>query len=749
MATKKKLRTRKPSSRRKAEYEEPAGTAPTLARGPRKELSKTVLQPQHTTHKLRAGWFQARASWPFREPDIENLLTERARTQPAQPAPPAASQWEAIGPTNIGGRCTSLVCHPTNPDILWIGAAGGGVWKSTDGGGTWSTVWHSQESLNIGALAIDPSNPDVLYCGTGEANLSADSYAGVGVYRTQDGGDTWVLWAPAARLKLPVRIGTIAVDPFDPMHVRIGGVRHSRVDFSGMFATRDAGATWKMETFVTTAPYFCHSIVFHPTKQGGIFATVDEQGERSGIWRSTDRGATWTHLTSGLPPSPQMGRTSLAIASSKPEFMYAITANGDDGVLGVFLTQNGGNTWKSIGGNEFSRERQMSYGNTIVVHPTNHRTVLCGGVDLHRTTDAGATWTQVTKWNVRRGTSRYAHADHHALAMPAAAPGRVYDANDGGMDRSTDGGTTWQNMSNGLEVTMYYDLDVAPTDAKSFGGGAQDNGTLVTTTGGANDHFELLGGDGGWMVYSSQSESRVYASFQHFRIFRFRGQEVLEITPSAATDADHQIWMCYITPDLTNANTVFTGSRRVWRTLNDGDSWQAVSRDLDGSFITAIEVAPADRKRVYVGTENGGIFRSTDGGATWSANIATSRLPGRTITRLETHPTNAKHVITCVAGVRNSHVFASVDGGAVWTDIDQGKLPDVPHHAIVIPPDDPGSIYVGNDAGVYSSADGGATWTNLSRNLPNTMVVDMVYHTGQAALYAATYGRSIWRMRLR
>jgi photosystem II stability/assembly factor-like uncharacterized protein len=742
------MATRKPKSRNRAKKKKSISESePVLASGPRKERKTGPPEPRHSTHKQRSTWFQARASWPFREADIQNLVTERART--LVPPLPALPQWESMGPTNIGGRCTSLACHPDHPDILWIGAAGGGVWKSTDGGATWAAQWHSQESLNVGALAIDPASPETVYCATGEANLSADSYAGVGIYRTQDGGATWVLWAPAQQMKIPRRIGTIAIDPFDSKHIRIGGVRHSPTDVAGMFVTRDAGATWTMETFVSTTAYFCHSIVFHPARKGILFATVDEQGSRNGIWRSSDGGASWSQLTKGLPAAPKMHRTSLAIARSKPEWIYAVTANSTDGLLGVFRSQNGGSTWKDIRAPHMIREGQMSYGNTIVVHPTNHRWVLCGGVDLHRTTDAGATWARTSQWDAKRGTAKYAHADHHALLMPASAPGRVYDANDGGMDRSDDGGITWKNRSNGLAATMYYDLDVAASDAKSFGGGAQDNGTLVTTTGSADDHFELLGGDGGWMIYNPKDASRIYASFYNFNIFRFRGRQKPKDVSPPGTAADKKIWMCYITPDPATPTTVFTGSTRIWRTNNDGDSWQPVSSDLDGSFISAIEVAPANPSLVYAGTENGGFFRSLDGGDSWSANIASSILPGRIVTRIETHPKDAKKVFVTVAGTGASHVFASNDSGTSWTDIDQGKLPDVPHHAIVIPPDFPASMYVGNDAGVYMTQDNGATWTNASRNLPNTMVVDLVYHRGQSALYAATYGRSIWRVSLK
>jgi hypothetical protein len=296
---------------------------------------------------------------------------------------------------------------------------------------------------------------------------------------------------------------------------------------------------------------------------------------------------------------------------------------------------------------------------------------------------------------------------------------------------------------------MYYDLDVAPSDPKSFGGGTQDNGTNVTVTGGASDHFEILGGDGGWMVYNPQSAGKVFASYYNLNIYRFNGAAPpVDVSPPAPAAERRRVWMCYITPDPNQPRTLFTGSHRVWRTRNEGTQWSPVSDSFDDSMITAIEVAPADSDRVYVGTENGGVFRSTDGGTSWSGNVAGAPLPGRTVTRLETHPTKAETVVATLAGTGVSHVFRSTDGGTSWTDIDAGRLPDVPHLAAVIRRDAPDRIYVCNDLGVFSTKDAGQTWDDLTGNLPNVMVVDLVYHQATRALYAATYGRSLWRLDL-
>ncbi len=712
--------------------------------GPRKRAAKTLAPPRHTTHKVRAVWFQARASYPVREANIQKLAGERIRYETAGGT--AGVTWEPAGPTNIGGRCTALAVHPANPDTVYIGAAGGGVWRSDDAGQTWISQWHDEPVLNIGALAIDPKNPDTLYCGTGEANGSADSYAGVGLFRTQDGGKSWTLLASSEDAGLPRRIGAIAVDPFDSDRIFVGGVTHSAADPAALFLSTDAGKTWVRQNFVSPNNYWCHAVVFHPTAQGVVFATVDENGAKNGIWRSDDGGQTWQHLATGLPAPSLISRTSLAIAPSSPDTIYAISADSNEGVLGVFRSNNRGDSWKSIGGQEFANEGQMSYGNTIVVHPTNPNWVLCGGVDLHLTTNGGKTWTRATHWDADRGNPTYAHADHHALVMPVSKPGRVYDANDGGMDLSEDGGVNWTNRSNGLAVTMFYDIDVAQSDSRVYGGGAQDNGTIITEDGNPDDFFQVLGGDGGWIVFDPTDATHFYASFYNFNVYRWNNGVAKAVKFPGMTSAEHSsVWMVYITLDPNDPETVYCGSYRVWKTSDDGATFGPVSGSLDGTSISAIEVAPANSKFVYVGTEKGGIFRSIDAGKTWSGDISSSVLPGMIVTRLETHPKNAKIVFATVGGTGHSHLFRSDDGGLTWRDTDGGQLPDTPHHAIVIRPDQPDTIYVASDAGVFQSGDAGATWSSISGDLPHTMCVDLVYRNADRTLTVATYGRSMYR----
>ena len=719
-----------------------------LADAPKKKLKRKRDRHTFSTHKARANWFNAREAWPMREAPLNLLL--RARSDAAANIAPSGitERWQEAGPTNIGGRMTSIAVSPNDVNRIWAGAAGGGVWLSGDGGLSWNTTWHSEPTLNIGSLCLDPTNPDTIYCGTGEANLSADSHPGVGLYRSLDGGITWQILASESIHNIPRRIGRVVVDPFDSNHIFIGGVGHRSQDARGLFVTWDGGVSWARITQIINSPYQCHEVVFHPTIQGTVYVTIDARGSRSGVWRSTDGGHSWSHFTSGLPSAHQFGRVSLAIALSDPRVLYLQIASRNGGVLGIYRSANGGNTWNTISGTHFQSERQMSYNNTISVDPLDPDVVICGGVDLHRTRNGGATWKKVTRWNANRNTdTNYAHADQHALFQSATHAGLIYALNDGGMDVSIDGGNTWQNRSDGLATNMFYDLSAAASNGDAYGGGLQDNGTVLTFDGQADSFFEVTGGDGGFCAIDPADELHLYTSSQFMRINRFRQSDgwAGDIGPNETGDRP---WMAYIAMDPQRPKRIFIGSKRIWRSTNDGSpgSWQDVSGILDNSFLSCIEISRADTNVIYVGTENGGIFKSTNGGTSWSGDIASSALPGRTVTRLRTPANDADVIYATIANFGGSHLFRSTDGGSTWDDVDEGNLPDVPHHGIVIPSSDAETLYVANDAGVFVSLDAAGTWRNLSLNLPTVMVVDLVLHEATSTLLAATYGRSTWRL---
>ena len=715
-----------------------------VAHAPGKDAPRRSAVMPISTHKARAAWFNAREAWPMREAPVASLLRARADVATNIPSLSATAVWEQAGPVNVGGRTTSIAVDPDDAQRIWIGSAGGGVWSSADGGLTWTPLWHAEPTLNIGSLCLDPTNANTVYCGTGEANLSADSHAGVGLYRSLDGGATWHLLAPAESHGLPKRIGHIAVDPSDSNHIFLAGVGHRPQDARGLFRSTNGGQSWAAVTALFASPYQCHDVVFHPTTIGTLYAAIDALGSASGVWRSTDGGQIWTHLTSGLPASPRIARTRIAIAPSNPKVVYTQMATRQGDVLGVFRSANGGQTWKTVSGHHFTNERQMNYNNTISVDPTSADTVICGGVDLHRTKNGGQTWKKVTDWRARRNDDTdYAHADQHALHHHPSQSGLIYAVNDGGFDLSEDGGETWRNRSAGLATNMFYDLSVAATDGNMYGGGMQDNGTWLTLDGQPNTFLETTGGDGGFCAIDSTNALHLFTSSQFMRLNRFRQTDgwSRDVGPN---ETGPRPWMAFIAMDPQRPKRVFVGSRRVWRSVNDGASWKDTSGSLDDSFVTCIEISRGDTDRLYVGTENGGIFKSEDGGSTWSGNLASSVLPGRTVTRVRTAAADPDLVYATVANFGTSHLFRSTDGGV--SDADAGALPDVPHHGIVIPSHDGDVIYVAGDAGVFVSLDGAATWHNVTLNLPTVAVVDLVLHEASETLIAATYGRSTWRL---
>lgn len=762
---------------------------PSRKRSKKHTAKKTPKPAPTTTHKDRAVWFYQRAVFPLRDAPPTEL--ERAWHVLAKLGKNPEHQWEEAGPFNIAGRVTSLVVHPDEPNKLFAGAAAGGVWRSDDGGVTWEPSWPRFASQNIGALAMHPFDRASLIAATGEANLSADTYPGTGIYVSGDAGTTWQSFfeTPTGepipeefRALIPRRIGTLAFDPFRELIGALGGVSLDERMQAGLYLV-DPSMGLAPCSFFPMRSYNCHSVVFHPGIRGMLFAALELRGSQNGIWRSEDSGKNWVHLKRGLPPGEEFGRTSLAIAPSDPDTIYALAANRARGLLGIFRSTNHGNTWRQIlDGKRLPDESFMSYNNTIVVHPEKPDFVIWGGVNLYRTKDGGARWAQITT-RVRTIRHNYVHEDQHALVMPRGD--LVYSGNDGGVAVSHDGGDKWAERSRGMVTTMFYDVDVAPGNSRILGGGAQDNGTLI---GGVSendgDFVQALTGDGGWIVFDEADEEHVFGSFQNLHVFRHRrGQpwanpSWTDVSPRQISDEERgqrAIAVLAIEPGHRKGiKKLWAGSDRLWRTIDDGKHWKPVSDSFDGSVISAIEIASSNPRIMFVGTTKGGIFRSKDGGKTWSQALAGVDIPPRLITRIETHPRTARTVVVTVASTglpgaslrpttkvqqaaeplfrktetrfqkAYSNVFQSDDMGESWKDIDGGSLPNVVFYALAFETRQPYRLFAAGDAGVFVKEDDG--WTPINGNLPNVVVSDLVYHHKDQILVAATYGRGIWRL---
>jgi photosystem II stability/assembly factor-like uncharacterized protein len=371
----------------------------------------------------------------------------------------------------------------------------------------------------------------------------------------------------------------------------------------------------------------------------------------------------------------------------------------------------------------------------------------------------------------------FVHSDHHAVVIDPA--GWIYSANDGGVALTVDGGKTWENRSTGMVTTMFYAADVAPSNSRVFGGGTQDNGTLIAgvpaTQGGpappVGEFTRVLSGDGGWIEFDPADEEHVFGSTQDLCISRHRrgepwaagpqlaGWKSVAISPKLITSDEQQLRQLAVLEIEPNRRKgkkkLWLGTNRLWRTDNDGRSWKPVSPSFDGSAISAIECAWADRKVMFVATSMGKIFRSTDSGVTWSGNLANAAIPQRLITRIGTHPKNASLVVVTVAasGVPGTslesdapyaHVFESEDRGETWRPLD--GLPDVVYNALAFETREPYRLFVGGDSGVWMHD--GRSWASVAGNMPNVVVSDLVFHHDDQILTAATYGRGIWRIRV-
>jgi photosystem II stability/assembly factor-like uncharacterized protein len=597
------------------------------------------------------------------------------------------------------------------------------------------------------------------------------------VYHSEDEGLTWQpFFGPAVGVPdsidqdvrtFPRRIGCMA---FQNDGFAIGSVFLDDSLPAGLYLwdARDQGPGLAPCVFWGERSYNCHSVLFHPRDGRTIFAAIEPDGSLNGIWRSRDFGKHWDHLTKGLPPGDQFRRISLAFAPSDPDVIYALAADRANYVLGLFRSTNGGNSWREILGGRYPSERQMSYNNAIVVHPRKPECVIWGGMHLYRTGDAGRNWRRIT--SATRGMKDYVHADHHALLWPEDDV--IVSGNDGGVAVTRDGGRNWSERSRGMVTAMFYDLDVAPSNGKVFGGGTQDNGTLIAGVPGSKDgdFVPAIPGDGAWVVFDPADAGNVFACAAGFQVYHHPSGKPWDyanwklVKPrqiSAEESSQRAFTVLAIEPSTdSGVKTVWAGSDRLWRTDNNGQSWKPVSGSFDGTPISAIAIARARPRLMFVGTTGGGIFRSRDGGVTWSQTLSAVDIPARAITSIAVHPEFPSTVVVTVAssGVKSSgvdlttgadrpyrHVFRSPDTGDTWEDIDGGELPNVVFYAAAYQSHPPHQLFVAGDAGVWAGIEGG--WLNISGNLPSVVVSDLVYHHHDGTLTAATYGRGIWRIR--
>jgi hypothetical protein len=686
----------------------------------------------------RMEWFYGQRAFPSGDIPVDARMRAYQEKQSARGHRTLDESWAAIGPNNIAGRILSIAWHPTNLNVIYIGSASGGLWKTTDGGTSWIPLTDDLPSLAVGSVVLDPTNPNVVYIGTGEGSYNIDAVYGAGILKSTDGGTTWNTTGMSWTQSQSRAINKIVIHPSTPQtmwcatNIWSGG--------GGVYRTTDGGASWTRYLSGDAK-----DIVLHPDSANVLYAAIGYPwgGSSNGVYKSTDGGVTWTLRSSGLPAGTSLGRIALSISRSNPQTVYAgisQTISGGAGLLGIYRTTDAGGSWSLQASTPNMYGGQGWYDIVCEVHPTNPDVVFSAGLDLYKSSNGGTSWSQKTYWNYSPGHSLYAHADHHALAFKPGDPNTIIAGTDGGMYKSTNGGDTWTGINNGLSTMQFYAMCNDYLNGNVALGGTQDNGTVKYS--GSSTWSWILGGDGGYTLVDYTNSNIVYASTQRGSHYKSTngGSSFFSIQSGISGSG---AWVTPTVMDPTNASVLYTGTTMVYKTTNGGTSWTAISTALSGQYVSTIAVAPSNPQVIYAGYENSGqVWKTTNGGTSWASCY--SGLPYRYITRVAVHPSNPSTVFVTVSGYGTGHVWKSTDGGASWSNASSG-VPDMPCNAVVIDASDPNKMYLATDLGVYSSTNGGSSWTDYSNGLPNAVVDDIALHPTTGMLRASTHGRGMWQ----
>ncbi len=700
---------------------------------------------------------------------------------PIGPAPTVNGPTDYVEPAS--GRIAALAAHPTDPNVLYVAAAGGGVWKTTDGGATWTPQTDTQGTLFMGAIALAPSNPDVVYAGTGEAHMGPSKarnsrtniYYGRGVLKSTDGGNSWTL--PGATVFNRRTISKIVVDPTDPdtVYVAVGALATNGLPGNtGIWKSTDGGLNWNNTTagISTTAAF--SDLMMDPSNRQTLYAAVGEPGViparvANGVYKTTDGGANWS-VAGDFPTGAAdelIGRIALALSPSAPQTLYATIARPGppnsltNSLYRILKTGDAGSTWASLPSpgsiclSEGSLINYLAssgdYHMTLAADPANADVVYAGGICMIRSTDGGSTWSAIAQ-----GDTSGPHRDHHAIGFDAS--GSFLDGNDGGIWRLDDPGQlVWANLNGNLQITQFVGIALHPTDPDIAYGGTQDTGTVKFQ--GNPQWSRLLRGDGGVDAVSVANPNRVYQvtriSSSSPNLFRrsLNGGLTwsIKVTGIGANDPANFYLPVVLVPAASDPNLdrLLLGTNRVYETTNSADNWSPLSTPGVGGWtvsanIDSIAAAPSDADTIYA-SAGGHIFVTFDHGTSWQQRDVTG-LAGPHFAALLADPTNNLIAYAVRDRFDGGHVFRTTDGGQNWSDI-SGDLPNLPANTIVLDPrTSPNILYVGTDSGVFSSTDLGAHWSVFGADLPNAQVVELKLNLNLNILAAGTHGRGVWEI---
>ena len=736
----------------------------------------TVVRAQNTEQQQQPTQETGRA---------EEQATQEKKDAPVQKAPTDPMEnwrFRNLGPAAGGGRVTAVVGVTGQPNVYYAGAAAGGVFRTSDGGLSWKPIFEKEAVASIGAIAVAPSNPNIVWVGTGESNIRNDISTGRGVYMSTDGGTNWRFMG----LKDAGQISAVVVDPDNPNIVFVGAVGHAWGPNAerGVFRTTDGGKTWAKVLYINDTTG-ASALIMDPGNPMILYAGMWQVqrfpwmlvsgGASGGIFRSIDGGNTWKKLTDGLPEGPT-GRIGLAAAPSNPRHIYALV-EAKRGILWDSIDL--GDHWREVSNNHALNARPF-YFSQLAVSPKDESKVYFLSYDILLSDDGGKT---------ARVTGRGVHPDNHTIWIDPQNPDRIILGNDGGVYVSADAGRSWRFLDN-LPIEQFYMVAADEETPYNLCGGLQDNNgwcgpsNSLSATGITNDNwYTVVGGDGEYVVPAPGGSTIIYADSQNGYIRRLdkRNGFARSLRPylegvgnMKPSELKYRFnWTSPIAVSYTNPDEIYLGGNVLFKSTDGGAHWTPISPDLTRndktkqessggpieldlsgaeSFdtILSISISPVDPKVIWVGSDDGVVSVTRDGGAHWT-NVAENikGLPqwGR-LQQVEASPSSADaaYIAVDLHEVDNNrpYVFKTADFGNSWTSISAGLPQDQPAKVVREDPNRKGFLVVGTETGLFYSKDDGASWTPLRSNFPTVPIYDIKFIKKSHDMIVATHGRGLF-----
>ncbi len=685
------------------------------------------------------------------------------------------ARW--LGPGTMSGRITAIEGVNDDGKTIYVGTAGGGIWKTTNAGASFKPIF-DKYCQSIGAIAIDQKNPKVIYTGTGESNMRNSVSIGVGLYKSTDAGDNWI----KIGLDSTEHISKIIIDPKNSniIYVAAPGPLWSDGTHRGLYKSTDAGKTWDKILYINEKTG-CADIAIHPENTNIIYATTWEfrrqpysfnsGGPGSAIYKSNDGGKTWKELTKGLPPKP-FGRVAMTLAPSAPDNLLAIVESNN---TGLYISSDGGENWKQQSAT-FNVVSRPFYFSTLVIDPKEPKRVYRPALSFSYSNDGGYSFIEASS------DGGWVHSDHHALWINPNNTSQMYLGTDGGVYVSLDRGATWTFIQN-LPVGQFYHVAIDNADPYRVYGGLQDNGSWFAPSAkaggvGNGDWKAVYGGDGFWVVPDPNDLNTAYAESQGGNMGRINLTTFKSVNIKPQYAGEEKLRWNWNTPIVTgakNKKNLYTGSQYLFKSTDRGANWTKISPDLTTNdkkkqlqeesgglsadntsaenhcTIFTIAESPLDENLIWIGTDDGNVQYTVDGGKTWtnvSKNYSATGIPAGTwISSVEPSRFDKKTVYITfdnhMFGDHKTYLAKSADMGKTWKRISSPEFTGFAHK-IKEDPVNKDLLFLGTEMGLFATVDGGENWFRMKNRVPDyALVRDIQIHPLTHDLVLATHGRGI------